>query len=100
MTALGLLLGMTFAGVSVVALGQTSPAPEAGANVPAASQATGTQGTSEAEKKLADRREQPPVEQRRRNNPGGVPPSNIRLKDEGIALPKCVTESREGEACK
>jgi hypothetical protein len=100
MTALRLLLGMIVAGMSVAALGQTSPAPNVGANVPAASQATGTQGTSDAEKKSADRKEQPPVVQRRRNNPGGVPPSNIRLKDEGIALPRCVTESREGEACK
>jgi hypothetical protein len=28
------------------------------------------------------------------------PPMNIRIRDEGIKMPKCTAESREGEACK
>ncbi len=27
-------------------------------------------------------------------------PMNVRIKDAGVKLPKCVEESREGEACK
>lgn len=27
-------------------------------------------------------------------------PMNVRIKDSGVKLPKCVEESREGEACK
>jgi hypothetical protein len=33
--------------------------------------------------------------------PGATPPPmNIRIREEGIKLPKCAAESREGEACK
>ena len=28
------------------------------------------------------------------------PPMNIRIKDEGVKMPSCTAESREGEACK
>jgi hypothetical protein len=35
-----------------------------------------------------------------RNDPGYKAPLNVRIRDEGIALPKCARESREGEACK
>lgn len=101
MTALRLLTGAIFAGLSAVALAQASPAP--GMTAPAASQAAGMQGASEAEKKPADgagARDSGAAVQRRRNNPGELRPMNIRMKDEGVALPKCMRESREGEACK
>lgn len=32
--------------------------------------------------------------------PGSAPPMNIRIQGEGIKLPACTAESREGEACK
>jgi len=33
--------------------------------------------------------------------PGSTPaPMDIRIQEEGVKLPKCTTESREGEACK
>jgi len=33
--------------------------------------------------------------------PGFTPaPMNIRIQEEGVKLPKCAVESREGEACK
>ena len=35
----------------------------------------------------------------RRSGPGYVPPMDIRIKEEGIGMPKCARESREGEAC-
>jgi hypothetical protein len=28
------------------------------------------------------------------------PPMNIRIQEEGVKLPKCTAESREGEECK
>ena len=28
------------------------------------------------------------------------PPMNIRIKDEGVKMPSCTAESREGESCK
>ena len=35
------------------------------------------------------------------SRPGSTPPPmNIRIRDEGVKLPKCAAESREGEACK
>lgn len=104
MTALRILTGAMFAGMSAVALAQASPAPATGTTAaPAASQAAGTQGASEAEKKAADGasgRDGGAAVERRRDSPDYVPPMNIRMKDEGIALPKCVRESREGEACR
>jgi len=33
--------------------------------------------------------------------PGDVPPpANIRIRGEGIKMPECARESRDGEACK
>ena len=43
-----------------------------------------------------------PVQQTRTNSsPGaGSLPMNIKIQGEGIKLPECTSESREGEACK
>lgn len=44
----------------------------------------------------------PPSTQRGSSTrPGAAPPPmNIRIRDEGVKLPPCTAESREGEACK
>lgn len=35
------------------------------------------------------------------SRPGAAPPPmNIRIRDEGVKMPACTAESREGEACK
>ena len=35
------------------------------------------------------------------SRPGAAPPPmNIRIRDEGIKMPLCTAESREGEACR
>ncbi len=42
-----------------------------------------------------------PVQRPASSRPGfAPPPMNIRIRDEGIKLPACTAESREGEACK
>ena len=42
-----------------------------------------------------------PVQRPSSARPGFVlRPMNIRIQDEGIKMPKCTTESRDGEACK
>jgi len=42
-----------------------------------------------------------PVRRATRSRPGDVPPpANIRIQGEGIKMPKCASESRDGEACK
>ena len=43
----------------------------------------------------------PPTQRSSAARPGAAPPPmNIRIRDEGIKLPACTAESREGEACK
>jgi len=36
----------------------------------------------------------------RKNDPGFKPPMSITIREEGIAMPKCARESRDGESCK
>jgi hypothetical protein len=44
---------------------------------------------------------QQPVMRSSGSRPGFTPPPmNIKIRDEGIKMPKCTAESREGEACK
>jgi len=43
----------------------------------------------------------PETERSARTQPGArPPPMNIRIQGDGIKLPACAAESREGEACK
>ena len=43
----------------------------------------------------------PATERPVNTRPGNTPlPMNIKIQGEGIKLPACTTESREGEACK
>jgi hypothetical protein len=43
----------------------------------------------------------PPTQRGSASRPGAAPPPlNIRIRDEGVKLPACTAESREGEACK
>ena len=43
----------------------------------------------------------PPAQRSTGTRPGFTPaPMNIRIQEEGVKLPKCTVESREGEACK
>jgi hypothetical protein len=102
MNGMRIWIGMMLAGCAAAAYPQAVPAPAAG-SAAAVGQATATQGATEVEKKAADdANSRAPASSagRRRNDPGYAPPLNIRMKDEGIALPKCVRESREGEPCK
>lgn len=41
-----------------------------------------------------------PAQRSASTRPGAAPPMNIRIQGEGIKLPACTAESREGEACK
>ena len=44
---------------------------------------------------------QTPTQRQSSSRPGFTPPPmNIKIRDEGIKMPKCAAESRDGEACK
>jgi hypothetical protein len=44
---------------------------------------------------------QQPAQRSSSSRPGfAPPPMNIKIHEEGIKMPKCTAESREGEACK
>ena len=80
---------------SAVAFAQVPAAPAA----PAPASPTGATTTIDQEKQGAT---VAPATQRSANTrPGTSPlPMNIKIQGEGIKLPDCTAESREGEACK
>ena len=101
MSATRLLVSVVSFGFSVAVFAQATPAPGPAAPGVIGGQAAPSQGAAEEEKRAArGKSEQMPSGQRRSNNPGYIPPMDIKIKDAGIALPKCAKESQEGEACK
>lgn len=81
--------------LSAIPLAAIAQAPAAPGNVPGQVVPVST----EASKSGAASPQ--PVQRSSSKRPGGAPaPMHIRIQEEGIKLPKCTAESREGEACK
>jgi len=88
--ACGLLAALTVAAEAQV---PTSPGG-------AATPVTAEPGKAEQSKSAGDTA-RPPAHRSTGARPGFTPaPMNIRIQEEGVKLPKCAVESREGEACK
>ena len=89
-----MIKGNLYAGILLSGLGSAAfaQAPAAPANPPGATtieqDKRGTTGPAQTQR-ASDAR------------PGSTPlPMNIKIQGEGIKLPACTSESREGEACK
>ena len=103
MTAARLMIGAICAGLSAAVFAQATPVPAMGTTAPTTSQAATAQGAvvqQDKETSGKSSQDQATPGQRRSTTPGYVPPLNIKIQDAGIAVPKCMVESREGEACK
>lgn len=88
--------GILVAGLLWAAAGALAQAPAPAVNTPTQATVPATTGQG----KGSDATPQP---ERRttRSRPGEVPPpANIRIQGDGIKMPKCASESRDGEACK
>ena len=84
----------TFVLLSAACLPALAQAPSAPASPPA-----GATSTIDQEKR--GNAAQPVTQRSTGTRPGGAPPPmNIKIQGEGIKLPACTAESREGEACK
>jgi hypothetical protein len=81
------------AAFSAVALAQTPATP--------ATPASPTGATTTIDQDKGGTTVQQPALRSSSSRPGFTPPPmNIKIYDEGIKMPKCTAESREGEACK
>jgi len=87
----------------IVAAGSLWAAAGALAQAPAPAVNTPAQATVPATAEQGKGSDATPQPERRatRSRPGEVPPpANIRIQGDGIKMPRCASESRDGEACK
>ncbi len=93
MRTLGALIALAFSA------GTFAQVPAAPPGTAGATSATGATTTIDQEKREAI--PAAPTQRSANTRPGTTPlPMNIRIHGEGIKLPACTAESREGEACK
>lgn len=94
-----LLVSCLVCGHATLTWAQTAPAPAPAST--GAGQAATVPIVSESDKKAPGiDNSRSMTSGRNRNDPGFKAPLNLRIRDEGVAMPKCARESREGEACK
>lgn len=87
-----LAAAMLLSAIPLAAIAQTPAAP---GNVP------GQVAPASTEASKSGAVAPQPVQRSSSARPGAAPaPMYIRIQEEGIKLPKCTAESREGEACK
>ena len=82
--------------------GGGTPAPVIGGGAP---RIEDTRGSAQGADSLYDRTRTPARAMGNRmrrsfEKPDTPPPSDVRIQGEGVKVPNCVRESREGEGCK